>query len=66
MGENLDSILNLPRQYDALSEGLAKRFAGRFRAVWFRPSAALHQLNYPPVEVQKPLMIRAASLSSMT
>jgi membrane protease subunit (stomatin/prohibitin family) len=53
MGETLDSILNLPRQYDELSEGLAKRLQDDFA----RFGLGLQQLYInsitPPVEVQK-------------
>jgi len=53
MGENLDSLLNLPRQYDALSEGLAKRLQDDFT----RFGLGLQQLYInsitPPTEVQK-------------
>jgi membrane protease subunit (stomatin/prohibitin family) len=53
MGENLDSILNLPSQYDELSEGLTKRLQDDFT----RFGLGLQQLYInsitPPVEVQK-------------
>ena len=53
MGENLDSILNLPQQYDELSEGLTKRLQDDFA----RFGLGLQQLYInsitPPVEVQK-------------
>lgn len=53
MGETLDSILNLPRRYDELSEGLAKRLQEDFT----RFGLGLQQLYInsitPPVELQK-------------
>jgi membrane protease subunit (stomatin/prohibitin family) len=53
MGENLDSILNLPRRYDEFSEGLTKRLQDDFT----RFGLGLQQLYInsitPPVEVQK-------------
>jgi len=53
MGENLDSILDLPRHYDELSEGLRKRLQEDFT----RFGLDLQQLYInsitPPLEVQK-------------
>jgi membrane protease subunit (stomatin/prohibitin family) len=53
LGENLDSILNLPGQYDDLSSGLQKRLQNDFR----RFGLGLNQLYItsitPPPEVQK-------------
>ncbi|HQN18749.1 MAG TPA: SPFH domain-containing protein [Syntrophobacteraceae bacterium] len=53
MGENLDSILDLPRQYDELSEGLKKKLQEDFT----RFGLDLQQLYVnsitPPAEVQK-------------
>lgn len=53
MGEKLDSILNLPRHYDELSEGLKQRLQTDFA----RFGLGLQQLYInsitPPVEVQK-------------
>ncbi|MDB9823417.1 SPFH domain-containing protein [Deltaproteobacteria bacterium] len=53
LGENLDSILNLPGQYDELSEGLQKRLQDDFK----RFGLGLDQLYItsitPPPEVQK-------------
>jgi membrane protease subunit (stomatin/prohibitin family) len=53
LGEHLDSILNLPGQYDDLSEGLQKRLRDDFR----RFGLALNRLYIssitPPAEVQK-------------
>jgi len=53
MGENLDTILNLPGQYDRLAEGLHKRLAEDFS----RFGLALTQLFInsitPPPDVQK-------------
>ena len=53
LGENLDSILNLPGQYDELSEGLQKRLYEDFK----RFGLGLNQLYItsitPPPEVQK-------------
>ena len=53
LGENLDSILNLPGQYDELSAGLQKRLQEDFT----RFGLALNQLYItsitPPPEVQK-------------
>ncbi len=53
MGEQLDSILDLPQQYDALSEGLKERLREDFS----RFGLGLQQLYInsitPPAEVQK-------------
>lgn len=53
LGENLDSIINLPGQYDELSEGLQKRLQKDFSKF----GLALNQLYItsitPPPEVQK-------------
>jgi membrane protease subunit (stomatin/prohibitin family) len=53
LGENLDSILNLPGQYDDLSEGLQKRLQDDFK----RFGLGLNELYItsitPPPEVQK-------------
>ncbi len=53
LGEHLDSILNLPGQYDVLSEGLERRLQDDFR----RFGLALNHLYIssitPPAEVQK-------------
>jgi membrane protease subunit (stomatin/prohibitin family) len=53
LGENLDSVLNLPGQYDELSEGLQKRLQNDFK----RFGLGLNQLYItsitPPPEVQK-------------
>lgn len=53
LGENLDSILNLPGQYDELSEGLKKRLQDDFK----RFGLGLNELYItsitPPPEVQK-------------
>lgn len=53
LGENLDSILNLPGQYDELSSGLQERLQKDFR----RFGLGLNQLYItsitPPPEVQK-------------
>ncbi|MFC1868321.1 SPFH domain-containing protein [Thermodesulfobacteriota bacterium] len=53
LGEHLDSILNLPGQYDELSSGLQKRLQDDFR----RFGLSLNQLYItsitPPPEVQK-------------
>jgi membrane protease subunit (stomatin/prohibitin family) len=53
LGENLDSMLNLPGQYDDLSDGLQKRLQKDFRHF----GLGLHNLYItsitPPQEVQK-------------
>ena len=53
MGENLDSILNLPRRYDELSEGLTKRLQSDFAQFGLGLQQLYINSITPPVEVQK-------------
>jgi membrane protease subunit (stomatin/prohibitin family) len=53
MGENLDSILDLPRQYDELSEGLKKRLQEDFTRFGLELQQLYINSITPPVEVQK-------------
>lgn len=53
LGENLDSILNLPGQYDELSEGLQKRLQDDFKKFGLRLNQLYITSITPPPEVQK-------------
>jgi membrane protease subunit (stomatin/prohibitin family) len=53
LGENLDSILNLPGRYDELSEGLAKRLEEDFSHYGLALSHLYINSITPPLEVQK-------------
>ncbi len=53
MGETMDSILNLPAQYDELSVGLAKRLAEDFSHFGLRLTHLYINAVTPPPEVQK-------------
>ncbi|MFZ0614141.1 MAG: SPFH domain-containing protein [Desulfobacterales bacterium] len=53
MGENLDSILNLPSRYDALSDGLAGRLRQDFSHFGIRLTHLYIDAITPPPEVQQ-------------
>lgn len=53
MGETLDSVLNLPRQYDELSDGLARRLQEDFSRFGLELQQLYINSITPPVEVQK-------------
>ncbi len=53
LGEHLDSILNLPGQYDDLSEGLQKRLQDDFRRFGLGLNHLYISSITPPAEVQK-------------
>lgn len=53
LGENLDSILNLPGRYDELSEGLCKRLEEDFSQFGLGLSDLYISSITPPAEVQK-------------
>jgi len=53
MGETIDSILNLPAQYDELAEGLAKRLAKDFSHFGLSLTHLYMNAITPPPEVQK-------------
>lgn len=53
MGENLDSILNLPSKYDELSEGLCKRLAKDFKHFGLGLTHLYINSVTPPPEVQQ-------------
>jgi membrane protease subunit (stomatin/prohibitin family) len=53
LGENLDSLLNLPGRYDELSEGLAKRLEEDFSHYGLGLSHLYISSITPPQEVQK-------------
>ena len=53
MGETIDSILNLPAQYDELAEGLAKRLAEDFSHFGLSLTHLYMNAITPPPEVQK-------------
>ncbi|MCP4349519.1 MAG: SPFH domain-containing protein [Desulfobacterales bacterium] len=53
MGENIDSILNLPAQYDELSEGLAERLQKDFRHFGLGLTQLYINSITPPPEVQE-------------
>ena len=53
LGENLDSILNLPGKYDELSEGLQKRLQDDFRRFGLGLDNLYITSVTPPPEVQK-------------
>ncbi|PIE67088.1 MAG: virion core protein (lumpy skin disease virus) [Deltaproteobacteria bacterium] len=53
MGETIDSILNLPAQYDELSEGLSKRLEGDFKHFGLGLTHLYMNAITPPPEVQK-------------
>ncbi|MEW5733655.1 MAG: SPFH domain-containing protein [Thermodesulfobacteriota bacterium] len=53
MGENLDSLLNLPARYDELSEGLQKKLAEDFSQFGLSLTNLYIQSITPPPEVQK-------------
>ena len=53
MGETIDSILNLPAQYDELSEGLAKRLQEDFKHFGLGLTQLYINAITPPPEVQK-------------
>ncbi|MCP4688729.1 MAG: SPFH domain-containing protein [Desulfobacterales bacterium] len=53
MGETMDSILNLPAQYDELSTGLAERLAEDFSHFGLRLTQLYINAITPPPEVQK-------------
>ncbi len=53
MGETLDSILELPSQYDELSEGLAKRLQKDFSHFGLNLTHLYMNAITPPPEVQK-------------
>lgn len=53
MGESLDSILNLPSRYDALSDGLAERLRQDFSHFGIRLTHLYIDAVTPPPEVQQ-------------
>jgi len=53
MGENIDSILNLPAKYDELSQGLAERLAEDFSHFGIKLSHLYINSITPPPEVQQ-------------
>ena len=53
MGETIDSILNLPAQYDELSEGLSKRLGEDFSHFGLSLTHLYMNAITPPPEVQK-------------
>ena len=53
LGENLDSILNLPGQYDELSDGLQERLRDDFKRFGLSLSNLYITSITPPPEVQK-------------
>jgi len=53
MGEHLDSILNLPKQYDDLSEGLRQRLQDDFTRFGLGLQQVYITSITPPIEVQK-------------
>ncbi len=53
MGENLDSILNLPGQYDKLAEGLLNRLAEDFSRFGLGVTQLFINSITPPPDVQK-------------
>jgi len=53
MGETIDSILNLPSKYDALSEALAKRLEDDFSHFGLRLTHLYMNAITPPPEVQQ-------------
>ena len=53
MGETIDSILDLPAKYDALSEGLAKRLQEDFKHFGLALTHLYINSITPPPEVQK-------------
>jgi membrane protease subunit (stomatin/prohibitin family) len=53
MGESLDSILNLPSRYDALSEGLTERLSSDFTHFGIRLTHLYINAVTPPAEVQQ-------------
>jgi len=53
MGETIDSILNLPSQYDELSEGLAKRLHEDFSHFGINLTHLYINAITPPAEVQQ-------------
>jgi membrane protease subunit (stomatin/prohibitin family) len=53
MGENLDSILNLPSKYDELSEGLSQRLAKDFKHFGLGLTQLYINSVTPPPEVQQ-------------
>ncbi len=59
MGENLDSILNLPSRYDEISDGLAERLKKDFTHFGIGLTHLYIQSITPPPEVQKAIDDRA-------
>jgi membrane protease subunit (stomatin/prohibitin family) len=53
MGEKIDSILNLPAQYDELSDGLTKRLHNDFKQFGLGLTQLYMNAITPPPEVQK-------------
>ncbi|NOY69711.1 MAG: SPFH domain-containing protein [Deltaproteobacteria bacterium] len=53
MGENIDSILNLPAKYDELSQGIVKRLQEDFGRFGLGLTALYINAITPPPEVQK-------------
>jgi membrane protease subunit (stomatin/prohibitin family) len=53
MGENIDSILNLPSRYDELSTGLAKRLSEDFKHFGLGLTQLYMNAITPPPEVQQ-------------
>ena len=53
MGENLDTILNLPARYDEMAVGLGERLQGDFNRFGLRLNRLFIQSITPPTEVQK-------------
>jgi membrane protease subunit (stomatin/prohibitin family) len=53
MGENIDSILNLPSRYDELSAGLAKRLSEDFKHFGLGLTQLYMNAITPPPEVQQ-------------
>jgi membrane protease subunit (stomatin/prohibitin family) len=53
MGENLDSILNMPGQYDKLAEGLQSRLADDFSRFGLGLTQLFINSITPPTDVQK-------------
>ncbi len=53
MGENLDTILNLPARYDEMAVGLGERLQGDLNRFGLRLNRLYIQSITPPTEVQK-------------
>ncbi len=53
MGENLDTILNLPARYDEMAVGLGERLQSDFNRFGIRLNSLFIQSITPPTDVQK-------------